>query len=478
MSTHRNQYDQAVLKQLAFTITLCVLSGLQAYGQVGRNSKPNILLIIADDLSKTIPLHGDSTISTPGMDAVARDGIVFDRAYCTASSCTPSRASLLTGKYPHQLAEGGNLRGHLPVEHENYTRILADNGYRVGLQGKGWGPGNFRAGGYEENPAGKSYKSFEAFLKDQPADAPFCFWIGSFDPHRPYTPSLRKEMGIDSLKVNVPAWLPDDPLVRNDLLDYYAEAKRFDQTIEAAVALLKEKGMYENTLIVLTSDNGMPFPRVKANNYDMSTNIPLIIGWEGHVKKGARTEELISLMDLAPTFLSAAGVGVPESMEGKSLLEVMQNGKSGKQRTEVFTERERHAYVRAGNLGYPMRAIRTDRFLYIHNLRSARWPAGDPENLESNRFFGDIDDGPSKKLLMENEDDPTYTKFRLWSLEKRPEVEFYDLEKDPDQLHNLADDPAYTRVRDDLARRLKHWREKTGDPVTDTEEPFDDHPFY
>src|SRR5690606_34085772 len=220
------------VRTLLIVLSLCTASC--AFGQELQNQKPNILLIIADDLSKTLPLYGDSTITTPGMDSLAKDGVVFERAYCTASSCTPSRASILTGKYPHQLAEGGNLHGTLHLKHENYARILAENGYRVGLQGKGWGPGDFRQGGYTENPAGKSYKSFEDFMQDQPADAPFCFWLGSLDPHRPYSRSLKESMGIDSMMVEIPAWLPDSDVVREDFLDYYAESKRFDQTIEKA----------------------------------------------------------------------------------------------------------------------------------------------------------------------------------------------------------------------------------------------------
>lgn len=464
------------VRLLLFAFYFCIPP--YAFGQVQQNKKPNILLIIADDLSKTLPLYGDSTITTPGMDSVAEDGVVFDRAYCSAASCTPSRASILTGQYPHQLAEGGNLHGTLPLTYENYTHILAKNGYRVGSQGKGWGPGNFAVGGYKENPAGRSYQSFENFLHDQPEDTPFCFWIGSNDPHRPYDPLLRDSLGIDSLKVKVPVWLPNDSLVHHDLLDYYAESKRFDQTVERAIALLKKKGIYNQTLIVITSDHGMPFPRVKANGYDMSTSVPLIVRWDGHFMKGKRLKELVSLIDLAPTFLSAAGVDVPQSMIGKSLLELLTSGKTGQKRTEVFTERERHAYVRAGNLSYPIRAIRTDRFLYICNLRPERWPAGDPENAETNRFFGDIDNGPTKQLLLEHQNDPNYRNFWLWSLDKRPAEELYDLKKDPNQLKNLANDSAYNKVRRELTARLIKWMNSSNDPVTETAEPFDSYPYY
>jgi len=443
-----------------------------------QTKRPNILLIIADDLSKTLPLYGDKTITTPGMDGVARDGVIFERAYCTASSCTPSRASILTSKYPHQLQQGGNLHGTLPLDYDNYTRILAENGYRIGLHGKGWGPGNDTAGGYKENPAGKSYKSFEAFMKEQPSNQPFCFWLGSWDPHRPYKASLKKDLGIDSLKVKVPIWLPDNNVVRNDFLDYYAESKRFDQMVENAIALLKKKGIYDQTLIVITSDNGMPFPRVKANAYDMSTNIPLIMRWGDHFIRGKRLNELVSLIDLAPTFLSAAGVKVPNAMMGKSLLELLTTGKMKKPRQAIFSERERHAYVRAGNLGYPIRAIRTDRFLYINNLRPKRWPAGDPANIESKRFYGDIDNGPTKKLLLDNKNVSAISKFRSWSLDKRPEEELYDLKNDPNQLRNLAKDPAWDKIKNELAGRLLMWRKNTNDPVTDKVDPFDHYPYY
>lgn len=443
-----------------------------------QGQRPNILLIIADDLSKTLPLYGDQTIVTPGMNGVAKDGVVFDHAYCTASSCTPSRASILTSKYPHQLQQGGNLHGTLPIKYDNYASILAQNGYRVGLSGKGWAPGDYKPGGYKQNPAGKSYKSFEAFMKDQPADQPFCFWLGSHDPHRPYKASLKEEYGIDSLNVKVPIWLPDNKQVRNDFLDYYAESKRFDRMIEGAIALLKKKGIYDQTLIVITSDNGMPFPRVKANAYDLSTNIPLIIRWGDHFIKGKRLNEFVSLIDLAPTFLSAAGVKVPQAMMGKSLLGLLATGKSKQPRQAIFSERERHAYVRAGNIGYPVRAIRTDRYLYINNLRPARWPAGDPANLESNRFYGDIDNGPTKKLLLENKDTPAYQNFRIWSLDKRPSEELYDLKKDPDQLVNLVGKPAWDKVKKGLAKRLMNWRKSTNDPVTDNVDPFDHYPYY
>jgi N-sulfoglucosamine sulfohydrolase len=442
-------------------------------------SRVNILVIIADDMSMNAGIYGDKTISTPGIDGVAKDGVIFDKAYCTASSCTPSRASILTGQYPHQLKEGGNLWGTLPVSYPNYTTILADNGYQLGLEGKGWGPGDFKPGGYKQNPAGPDYKNFEQFINQLQSEKPFCFWIGSHDPHRPYSSELKKTVEFNRSALKVPAWMPDNEIVREDLLDYYAAVKRFDQKVESAVNLLKKKGMYDNTFIIITSDNGMPFPRIKANAYEASTNIPLVMRWGNHFTKGKRFDELVSLVDLAPTILNVANINVPESMMGKTLLPLLEKGKTDKRFNTVFTERERHARVREGNLSYPIRAIRTKDYLYIENLKPDRWPAGDPKSEEATGAFGDIDNGPAKQFLVKNRNNPTYEKEVKWSLEKRPAIELYDLKKDPNQLNNVADNSFYNNIKKELGKRLATWRRQTNDPLLNNEnDPFDTYPYY
>jgi len=438
----------------------------------------NILVIIADDMSKTAGIYGDKTISTPGIDGVAKDGVVFENAHCAAASCTPSRAAILTGMYPHQLKEGGNLWSTLPVSFPNYTTLLADNGYHIGLEGKGWGPGDFKPGGYKQNPAGPDYKNFEEFINQLPEEKPFCFWIGASDPHRPYSPELKKTVELNKSALKVPAWLPDNDTVREDLLDYYAEVKRFDKTIENAISLLKKKGMYDNTLIIITSDNGMPFPRAKANAYLASTNIPLIMRWGNHFMKGG-LNEFISLIDLAPTILNITGLKVPKAMEGKSLVPLLVKGKTDKRFNTVFTERERHARVREGNLSYPIRAVRTKDYLYIENLKPDRWPAGDPVSAEATGPFGDIDNGPAKQFLIKNRNNPAYKKEVNWSFEKRPAIELYDLKKDPDQLNNVAENFNYIKIKKDLGARLTKWRRQTKDPLLNNDvEPFDAYPYY
>ncbi len=439
----------------------------------------NILFIIADDMSRHGGIYGHQVISTPGIDSLGRDGVVFENAFCAAPSCSPSRAGILTGRHPHQLKEGGNLWGTLPVSYSNYVSLLQRKGYKTGLFGKGWGPGDFKAGGYIENPAGPSYKSFENFMSQLPGKTPFAFWIGSHDPHRPYEPELKKTAGINEQELKVPSWLPDNALVRADLMDYYAEVRRFDQTVENAISILKQKGLYDNTLIIVTSDNGMPFPRAKANLYDAGSNIPLVMRWGKLFKNGNRYKELVSLIDIAPTILEAARVDIPASMTGKSLLPLLLKGKTDKRFDMVFLERERHANIRKNNLGYPARAVRTVDYLYINNLRPDRWPAGEPDFPGALGAFGDIDNGLSKKYLVENRTNPAFKEQASWSLEKRSAEELYDLKTDPDQLHNLAQDQSYDRIKKQLQVKLDAWRKETADPLLHSDEDiFDSYPYY
>lgn len=461
------------------TLFVLLLFSLNVCAQTQRPQPPNILVIIADDMSLNAGIYGDHTIETPAIDAIGKDGIVFESAHCTASSCTPSRASLLTGRYPHELKEGGNLWGFLPSEYPTYTKVLRNAGYNVGLEGKGWGPGNFRAGGYTENPAGKSYKRFENFLEENGTDKPFCFWVGSVDPHRPYQPALKNTIKINNDALKVPSWLPDNEVVRDDLKDYYAEVKRFDTRVGQCIDMLKKKGLYENTLIIVTSDNGRPFPRTKANNYVASTNIPLIMRWGKHTQNGTSRKELVSLVDLAPTILEVTGQAKFPELSGASLLPLISKSQSDQRFDIIFTERERHAKARPQNISYPIRAVQTKDFIYINNLRPDRWPAGDPVNPEANGPFGDIDNGGAKKLIVDNRKDAAYAKFAKWSLDKRPADELYDLRKDPDQLVNVAADERYAQILKDLKKKLAEWRSKTKDPVADSgPEIFDTYTRY
>jgi N-sulfoglucosamine sulfohydrolase len=465
-----------ILSLIGLLSTLAV--NVPAGGEPTRDPRPSILFVIADDWSwPHAGAYGDKVVRTPTFDRIAREGILFARSFCAASSCTPSRGAILSGQAIHRLDEGGNLWSVLPARIPVYPDILEAAGYKVGLQGKGWGPGTEKGGGRTRNPAGPRFKSFEEFLGSVPEGKPFCFWFGSQDPHRPYDEGSGRRSGLRVEDVRVPPFLPDVEAVRSDILDYYAEVERFDGQIERLLQALEKSGRAAGTMVVVTSDNGMPFPRAKATCYEAGAHMPLAIRWPSRVKGGRTAEDLVSHADFASTFLEAAGIAVPKEMTGRSLLPILE-GKASPPREEVFIERERHANVRQGNLGYPARAIRTSDFLYIRNLRPDRWPAGDPEMWKSVGPFGDVDDGPSKRLVLERREDPVVAPFFRLAFAKRPAEELYDLAKDPWTIENLAGKSEHQARVKDLRARLDRWMRETADPrIREDEDRWDRYPY-
>ena len=260
--------------------------------------------------------------------------------------------------------------------------------------------------------------------------------------------------GIDPTRVRVPAFLPDTPEVRSDVADYLAEVERFDRDLGELVAALERAGELERTVLIVTSDNGMPFPAAKATLYDGGTRVPLVIRWPGVARAGHVSDAMVTLTDLAPTILDAAGLDVPADMTGQSLRSLLEGRSGGAERDMAFLERERHANVRVGDLSYPSRAVRSRDYLYVRNFRPDRWPAGDPVLYHSVGPFGDIDDGPSKQLLMR--EGTAFAAFRAHAMEKRPAEELYVLADDPGQLRNVAEDPAHASTSASTARTPRH----------------------
>ncbi len=304
------------------------------------------------------------------------------------------------------------------------------------------------------------------------------FWFGSQDPHRPYEPGSGERGGIDLARVVVPPFLPDTPDVRSDIADYLAEVERFDREVGEIVAALEAAGELDTTLFVVTSDNGMPFPRAKATVYDAGTRVPLIVRWPGHVGAGLVSEAMVSLVDVAPTCLEAAGLETPADMSGRSLRPLW-SGEAPGGRDRVFLQRERHANVRRGDLSYPVRAVRTRDHLYIRNLEPDRWPAGDPELYHSVGPYGDIDGGPSKQLLLERRQDPAIERFFDLATAKRPADELYVLATDPHQLANVAADAAHADTVATLRATLDAWMRDTGDPrATTNDDRWERYPYY
>jgi arylsulfatase A-like enzyme len=441
--------------------------------------RPNILLLFADDWGwPSAGAYGDRVVRTPSFDRLAREGALFRHAFSAAPSCTPSRASILTGRAVHALEEGSNLHSALPTKFAVYPDLLEQAGYAVGMTRKGWGPGDIKTVGRPRNPAGPQFATFNDFLAKVPAGRPFAFWFGSQDPHRPYAPGSGAKSGLKAAEVVVPPHLPDTPEVRDDLLDYYFEVERFDREVGEILRTLESRQLLDQTLVVISGDNGMPFPRAKANVYDAGSRQPLAVRWPGHVRAGRVIDEFVVLTDLAPTFLEAAGLAVPSDMHGRSWMGLLK-GAAEPARDRVFLERERHAHVRQGNLSYPVRAVRTTDFLYIRNLRPDRWPAGDPEMVFSVGPFGDIDGGPTKGVLMSRRDDPAIRRLFDLAMGKRPAEELYDLRVDPGQLVNVVDQPRHAETRRALRQSLDQWMTKTGDPrATTDDDRWDRYPYF
>lgn len=461
-------------------------AGAAGASRPAAGDRPNILFCIADDWGwPHAALFGDKVVRTPTFERVARDGVLLRHTYCAAPSCTPSRGSVLTGQMFYRLGEGANLWSTLPAALPVYTDLLEAAGYHVGCTRKGWGPGNVQAGGRTQNAAGRPYKDFGAFLAAAPADRPFCFWFGSYEPHRGYKLGSGAAGGMRPEDVQVPPIWPDAPEVRRDILDYYLEVQQYDRQVGDLLEQLRTAGRLDNTLVVMTSDNGCPFPRCKTNLYDMGTRMPTAAMWLRRVGGGRVVDDFISFTDLAPTFLEAAGLPVPEAMTGRSFLDVLCSDKGGRvdpARDHVVTGRERHhGGARPGRQGYPMRALRTHDYLYIRNFEPDRWPAGDPEcRVEGGGTFdyADVDGGPTKTYMLRHREDPAVGPLFDLSFGKRPAEELYDCRNDPHQTKNLAADPACADVRARLAERLASYLKRTADPrAAGRGDVFDTYPY-
>jgi uncharacterized sulfatase len=462
--------------------------------------RPNILFCISDDQSYAhTRANGDPVVKTPGFDRIAREGLRFAHAFCDAPTCGPSRSAILTGQSIWRLEEAGNIHSTLPAKFATYTEMLMEAGYYVGYTGKGWSPGRLEPGGRNENPAGIEYQSrkvkppfkamrntdyagnFANFLEDTPEGSPFCFWLGTSEPHRGYELGAGKRTGKDPDKVIVPPIFPDNDIVRSDILDYLVEVEHFDSMVEQAIATLEESGQLDNTIVVVTSDHGMPFPRAKASLYDAGSRVPLAIRWPGGVTNpGRAVHAFVNLSDLAPTFLEAAGLEPPEIMTAQSLLAVFRNDKP-KNREAAYIAMERHDGCRKGGKGYPCRAIRTADYLYIHNFEPSRWPSGSPDASACARSipYGEIDSAPTKTFLMEHRNEHGVARLAELAFGMRPAEELYDLKSDPDQMVNLAGTVGVAETQAALRKRLFDHLEATEDPrVVGGTVDWDFYPYY
>jgi arylsulfatase A-like enzyme len=482
------------------TISLLLLLAHPGLADGEAATRPNILFCILDDASYPhMGAYGTDWVKTPGFDRLAAEGILFQNAYTPNAKCAPSRASVLTGRNSWELDQIGVHVAVWPKDrYPTYVEALEDNGYFVGWTGKGWGPGVIEDGadraltGKEYNdirlkppvPAisNKDYASnFRAFLDDNPEGQPWCFWYGAHEPHRRYKYGTGVKLGgkkpadVD----RVPAFWPDNETVRTDMLDYAYEIEYADQHLEKMLQLLEETGQLENTLIVFTADNGMPFPRSKGFQYEASSHMPLAIMWKAGIRNPGRTEAgFVSFVDFAPTFLKVAGVPLEDSgmapSSGKDLVEIFEDGYRRQDRSTIILGQERHDYGRPRNQGYPIRSIIRDGFLYIHNFKPDLWPAGNPETGYLN-----TDGSPTKTFILNLRREGIDTRFWEMNFGKNPAEQLYHIAVDPDCLVNLAGETEYDALRQSLKEQLFRDLARQQDPrvVGPDGDVFDTYPF-
>jgi N-sulfoglucosamine sulfohydrolase len=440
------------------SLALCLFLPFAAVTAAAPPARPNVLFIIADDASCHFGAYGCSWAKTPNIDALAANGIVFDNAYVPTSKCSPCRAGLLTGRNPWQLEEAANHWPTFPPNSMSFTEAIAAQGVTCAAEGKVWGPGVAKTADGQQRTWGLKKSDFRKFLEAAPSDRPFFYWFGSANPHRAYEPDAGRAAGKKPADIDrVPAYWPDNDVVRRDMLDYATEIEAYDREVGELITALRESGRAENTLVIVTSDHGMPFPRVKGHTYDMAHRVPLVACWPaGIVHPGRRAEQLVSIIDLAPTFLELFGVDGEKAgmaaITGASIVDLLQDSPS-RERPFVIVGRERNdVRCRPGTesgLGYPARGIRQGTLFYVHNFAPDRWPCG---NVELGLL--DTDDGPTKSLIEAAGPDD-----RHWQLcfGKRPADELYDLATDPDCVQNLAEKmPEKTAaLRDTLFAELR-----------------------
>jgi arylsulfatase A-like enzyme len=514
------------------------LSTLVLAGEAARGAEDrwNILFCFADDWGRYAscyaPVDGrpsiNQVVKTPNVDRVAREGVLFKNAFVNSPSCTPCRSSLLSGRYFFNCGRGAILQGAIwDSAIPSFPLLVRDAGYHIGKSYKVWSPGTpvdapFGGQQYAYEAAGRLPNNFseeatkliaqgatvaearekilaqvrgnfDAFLAARKAGQPWLYWFGTTTTHRVWVKGSGKKLwGLepDDLKGKMPKFLPDVAEVREDVADYLGECQAVDAEIGVLLARLEEAGELDRTLVVLSGDHGMPgVPSGKCNLYDHGVAVTLAARVPGG-KPGRVIDDFVCLPDLAPTFMEVAGVKPPEGLYGRSLLPLLKSDKAGQidpTRTWVVTGRERHvAKAREGNLPYPMRSLRTPQFAYVRNFAPDRWPMGSPGTaaaegtLESNTFatFADMDASPTKSWLVRHQTDAEGKWFYDLAFGKRPAEELYDLRKDPDQVHNVAADPAYAAQKKELADRLTKLLTDAGDPrVTRDGQTFEKPPF-
>ena len=492
------------------------------------DDRPNILFCFSDDWGRYASIYRDvdrpglnDVIETPALDAIGRSGVVFNNAFVSAPSCKPCRASVSTGMPFYRCGSNAFLHSQEFGKAEDpyaslpgFSELLVRGGYHVLHWGKTTNKSARKVDRTNQVPinhfsqavsaaADKEAKkreifsfvrsNFRAFLDKQPEDKPFFYWFGPHHSHRQWVRGSGKRLwGLDpeQLKGKLPAFLPDVPEVREDIADYLGETLAWDGMVNELVEELRARGELDNTLIIVSGDHGMPgMPRGKCNLHDFGSMVSLLVSWPAHVPAGREVDDFVSLMDIAPTVLGAAGIEPPEHMLANSLMDVLRSEDSGlvePQRDHVIIGRERHVgHAQKDRSSYASRAIRTADFLLIRNFKPGKLPHGDvydpsasASDLLQNHYlaYADMDASPTKVFLMTHQE--SHRRFFDYAFAARPEFELYDLRRDPDQVHNVASKPEYAETLKSLTERLMTTLRETADPrVVGDGKTFDEKPY-
>jgi len=417
------------------------------------SDRPNIVVVISHDTGRHVSPCGVETVNTPSFERLAGDSVRLTGAFSATPQCSPARAALFSGKYPHAVGVMGNVGvehgWRFPDDQRHAARIFSEAGYQswlLGMQHETYRPETL---GFDTIDGGFGIlevgEHLHACLDGRDRDRPFYCQIGFRETHRPWDrdgPEPDPSRGV-----TVPPYLHDGPATREDLAALQGSVARLDAGLGRVLDTLAANDLDEGTILVVTTDHGLALPRAKGTLYDPGTGVLLMMRWPGGGwTGGAVSDELLSHVDVLPTLLDAIGANVPTDMQGRSFLDLLTGGRP-EPRDAVFTEKTHfHFYD-------PMRAVRTRRYKYIRNFEFCR---------QTEVLCDYVGSGSFREL------DNRYAG-------GHPAEELYDLQTDPDEMHNLAEDPALAGVRDPLAAQLADWMRRTDDPLIRGPVPS---PFY
>ncbi|MCB0668016.1 MAG: sulfatase [Saprospiraceae bacterium] len=442
-------------------LTLIFLFGVISL-TTSQSTRPNIIYIIADDVGwGDLGCYGSNVAQTPNIDKLAREGIKFENAFLTASSCSPSRCSIITGRYPHNTG-AAELHFPLPESQIPFPLLLKNAGYYSVQAGKShFGEAALRCfdHAYEMEDAGVGGEErWVRCLQERPKDKPIFAWFAAIDAHRDWqfddkgtTPALDA--------IQVPPFLVDCEQTRQDLAAYHHEISRWDYYVGEVIKELERQGILDNTVVIIMSDNGMPFPRAKTRVYDSGMKTPLIIKWKGKIPSGTESNSLVSAVDIAPTIIDIAGVDMPEYFQGRSFARLFVAPDLPFRRF-VYAEHNWHDYEAHE------RMIRSQTFMYVRNNRPQLTNGGPAD---------------SKRSLSQAALDSVKLAGKLTAAQldnyiaPRAHEELFQVSRDPVQLLNLASAEFFLDTLQYFRDQLDIWVSETGDNVPEdlTPDGFD-----